>query len=172
MNKNLAWAYVCLALIATITLASGSNIGFSVEGKPITSIDKKTVFSGVQDRYDAPIRPPRAEVYTLTVSNKFIPRSYPLPEFQGCLYDSESGRSQYASINADVVESRNDFSRFGSVEVGVGKTEQVKYFLESAPKFPEQKEVNFDYLLLLDNDIECRNILLSEIDPAMQIPII
>jgi len=172
MNKNLFWAYICLALIAIITLASGSNIGFTVESKPVDSISKTSVFSTTETQFREPIMSPQSEVYTITVSNKFIPRSYPLPEFQGCLYDSKTGKTQYAEIDADVSEPREGFSRFGSVEVGIGKTEQVKYFLVSTPKIPEQEKVDFDHLLLLDQEADCWSILPSELDEAIKIPII
>ncbi|MBW3019222.1 hypothetical protein KY329_03495 [Candidatus Woesearchaeota archaeon] len=163
MNKNLLLALICIGLIAVITLASGSNYGFDVSGKPVASLEQDQVFSAET----GPVIPAKIAVYTLTVSNSFIPRSYPLPEFEGCFYNSKTGQGQYASISADVSD-RRDFSRFGSVEVGVGETKSVKFYLDTMPR---GKESEFDLLLLIEEG-ECYDLLPSEVESAVKIPLI
>lgn len=168
MNRNLLLAFICLGLMAVITLASGSNVGFSVEERPIESLSKEKVMYSADEA--VPRVPSRIKVYTITVSNSFLPRSYPVPEFEGCFYDSVTGKAQYAGITADNVK-RSAFSRFGSVELGTGETKSIGLYLEAMPRFGKDGQ-EFDQLLLLDSKAGCYDLMPSDIESAVKIPII
>ncbi len=101
--KNMKFALLDVILILLIVAVSASGIGLNVETHPVASVLLKDIVI-VRQEGDAQYQPPAIPIYTVTVTNKFIPRQYELPIATACLYNSEKKASSYLDVRWDVQE--------------------------------------------------------------------
>lgn len=191
-NKNLIAAITCVAIILIIIALSGSNIGWKVEKQAVSSVKLKSVaVTKVEgEPYGAG---PGTPIYTISVTNTFIPRQYELPYHQACLYNTELKTALYADTKWDV---KGEASQLGqettSLEIIKGtKTanllvfQGIRYTPKDVNAIPAaatptkvQEEVYDQLLLYLQEGglnpmfPDCSNLQESDINAAIKIPII
>ena len=107
-SKNLIAAGVCILIIAIIAALSASNIGWKVEKKAVSSVKLSDVM--VTKLEGEPYGTgPGVQIYTITITNTFIPRQYELPYFSICLYNTELKKSSIADARWDIKEQSSQF---------------------------------------------------------------
>ena len=188
-NKNLIAAEICILIIVIITALSASNIGWKVESKAAESVKLSDVVVAKLEGepYGAG---PGTPIYTIKVTNSFIPRQYELPFTSVCLYNSELKKTSVADVRWDVPGqiSQYDGSNTNTMEIISGtKTANLLVFqgirykpVATAPVAVPTKateEVYDQLLLFLQYEWvyfyrDCYNLQESDFKAAVIIPII
>lgn len=123
-KKNIDWnlkaAIACILIIAVITALSGSNIGWKVEKQAAASVKLSDVV--VTKLEGEPYgTAPGTPIYTIKITNTFIPRQYDLPNFNICLYNTELKRSSIADAKWTLKESKSQYDEYqNTIEVKSG----------------------------------------------------
>lgn len=184
-NKNLIAAIVCIVIIAILITFSGSNIGWKVEQQAAQSIQLKDVIVERKEG-EAQYGPGQGtQIYTITVTNTFIPRLYELPKTAACLYNSELKATTNADIKWAFGKEYTEYDReTTTMEVYGTKTANllifrgIRYKPESTAPVPvkEQKPEVYDQLLLFLSDrlnfyMDCYALQEKDFDKAIKIKI-
>ena len=179
-NKNIA--ITSLIIIGIITALSASPLGFNVtttHAQQITNQDIIAVLEEGQPQYKTPGTP----IYTVTITNKFIPRQYELPTTGACLYNSEKNAYQWANTQWDIGEQYSDFGpTLQTIELGTEtKTATLKITQEARykPMPVEAKPIKYEpekydtlYLFIgANNYVDCYNIQPQDMQKAIRIPV-
>ncbi|MEM3154565.1 MAG: hypothetical protein QW165_03320 [Candidatus Woesearchaeota archaeon] len=119
-------ATACMVVIATIVTLSASQIGWTVTSSSVPSIKLSELQTVIEE--GQPSYPVSYPIYTVTVTNTFIPRQYELPQASACLYNAENKAASNANVFWDVAGQPSDFGIPGNIlEVGRGsKTATLK----------------------------------------------
>jgi hypothetical protein len=183
-------AIISLVLIGILVGLSAAPYGWTVQTTttPSLKLDQLvTVYKEGQIEYSKPPVP----IYTVTVTNTFIPRQYELPNAQACLYNTEKGAGQWVNVGWDYEELHSEFGPdLNAMEVYRGSKTAVlnansqPYYEPATPvKTPvppdtKRETPEYDKLLLfispqLSYDyIECTALKPSDFSKAITIPII
>lgn len=183
-KKTMKHAYTAigaLIVIATIVTMSAIPIGWTLEKRSVQNIALEEVVPVIEE--GKPVYQKGTPVYTLTVTNKWIPRQYELPQAQACLYNSEENAYDFADVYWDVQGQRTDFGPQNVLELGqeqrtatlmLGSRAQVRPLPVDAPDY-EPRVYDTLFLLLNEGDrreyIECYNLQPEQIQEAVKIPI-
>src|SRR5574341_490640 len=130
-KKEKSWggwkiATTCMVIIAIIVALSASPIGWKISTTSVKSIKLSELQPVLEE--GQPSYPAAYPIYTVTVTNTFIPRQYELPQASACMYNIE----KKAASNANVFWSEPGMpSEFGlpgnTIEIGKGsKTATLK----------------------------------------------
>ena len=145
-KKNVTLATVCLVLIAIIVAISAAPFGWKVSGVAVQSVrlaDIQPVLEEGQPSY-----PTSFPIYTLTVTNNFIPRQFELPQASVCLYNTEKKSASNANVMWDVGQEQTDFGLFGQVVEVMSGTKVANLKISSNPYYKpapvEAKQVKFE----------------------------
>lgn len=139
-------ATTCMVIIAIIVALSASPIGWKISTSSTPSIklsELQPILEEGQPSYSASF-----QIYTVTVTNTFIPRQYELPQASACLYNIERKAASNANVFWSEPGVQSDFGLPGNtVEVGRGsKTATLKIsqspYYKPAPR--EAKPVQFE----------------------------
>lgn len=185
-NKNLIAAIVCIVIIAILISLSGSNIGWKVETHAVDSIQLKDVISERLET-EAQYGPGQGTpIYTITVSNSFIPRQFELPNTAACLYNSDLKTATNADLRWSFGKDYTDYDiQTTTMEVSGVKTANL-LVLRSVRYKPESMKTEtsvaiattevYDQLLLFVSDKltfykDCYNLQEKDFDEAIKIAI-
>jgi len=184
-RPNAKLAAASLALIALLVGVSAMPVGWNIGATKVDSLSMSDIMP-VLDEGKARYQTRGTPIYTLTVTNNWIPRQYELPQAQACFYNSEKQAYQHAGVNWDVQEQRSDFGpNLNVIELGRG-TETATLLLGSSPQIrpmPVEKPIDFEpqtydtlYLFLNEDDrydyIECFNLQPEQLQEAILIPVL
>lgn len=185
-GSNLAIALVCIVLIVIIIALSASPIGWKIEKKAVDSINLKDVVV-LRNEGEAGYGLPGIPVYTITVTNTFIPRQYELPYVMSCLYNSNLRTNSYISTQWDTQPQVSEFGQgSNTLEVIRGtKTATLKLMPEirykpnqPVPVKQVQQNETYDQLLLFFQEaggrtkyIDCFNLQDADLESAIKIAV-
>lgn len=182
-------AIISLVLIGILVGLSAAPYGWTVQTTTAPSIKLDqlvTIYQEGQVEYSKPPVP----VYTITVTNTFIPRQYELPNAQACLYNTEKGAGQWVGVSWDYDSMRSEFGpELNTLEVYRGSKTAVlnansqPYYEPSVPvkAIPTntlRETPEYDKLLLFISPqfnyeyVECTALKQSDLARAITIPII
>jgi len=119
---------------------------------------------------------PETTIYTITITNTFLPRQYQLPKANACLYNSQLRKSVDTGVVWGGKSRRKDFGMdLNTVEIGrETKTVELKLmphgrFIPSPEgrqvKIPEEPEVYDKLLLFLDEGPHYEYVNCYELQP-------
>ena len=193
-DKNVLAAVVCIFIIAVIVALSASKIGWKVEKKAVDSVELNKLVI-VLEQGQQFYQPPGIPIYTITVTNTFMPRQYEIPFVTACLYNSDKKAYSYIDAQWDL---RQDASELGlgqnTIEIASGSrnatlkvmpvvrykgtaTVQAVQAEKMGPIVSSEIDV-YDQLLvfLMDpnkrfNYIDCNSLQQKDIDSALKIAI-
>lgn len=134
-------ATTCMVLIAIIVALSASPIGWTVSSSAVSSVrlsEIQPILEQGQPEY--PISFP---IYTVTVTNTFIPRQYELPQASACLYNTDKKSASNANVFWDIAGQPSDFGIPGNaLEVG-RETKSANLKLSQSPYYkPSPRDVS------------------------------
>ena len=184
-------AIISLVLIGILVGLSAVPYGWTVDKSSVSSVkldQVMTVYQEGQAEYNKPPVP----VYTITVTNTFIPRQYELPNAQACLYNTEKQAGQWIGASWDYESMRSEFApSLDTLEVGKGsktavlrvnnqpyyETRPVKVPMPSPSAMVQETPVYDQLLLFLGPQtsyeyVECTALKQSDFSRAIKIPII
>lgn len=184
-SKQHVYAITSMALIAILVALSAVPVGWNIQTQAATSIKLSDIMPVIEEgkpHYQTRGVP----VYTLTVTNNWVPRQYELPQASACLYNSQEDAYQYADVRWDTPEQRSDFGPSLQVlELGRG-TKSASLLLGASPQLRpipvETKPLQFEpqvydnlYLFVKQTDryeyLDCYNLQPGQIQDAIVIPI-
>jgi len=117
-------ATACMVIIAIIVSLSASPIGWKVTTSAVPSIrlsDLQPILQEGQPSYAASF-----PIYSVTVTNSFIPRQYELPQASVCMYNIEKKAAANANVFWGEQTQPSDFGLPGNtIEVGRGSKTAV-----------------------------------------------
>lgn len=179
------YAIGSLALIAIIVAISAVPFGWSIQANAVDSLRLSDVVPVIEEGKPQ-YRTKGVPVYTLTITNNWVPRQYELPDASACLHNTDKDAYQYAETTWDVKEQRSDFGpTLNVVELGKG-TKTVSLLLGASPQVRpipvEAKPVEYEppvydtlYLFVKQTDryeyIDCYNLQPEQMQDAIVIPI-
>ncbi len=182
-------AIISLVLIGILVGLSAVPYGWTVQTTTVPSLKLDqvvTVYKEGQVEYSKPPVP----IYTITVTNTFIPRQYELPNAQACLYNTEKGAGQWIGVSWDYDAMRSEFGpELNTLEVYRGsKTATLNansqpYYETRPVKAPAPVDVTqetpeYDKLLLFISPqmtyeyVECTALKPTDFSRAITIPIV
>lgn len=116
MNKNLALAILCIALIAIITLLSALPFGFSKTEETAISVPAELITPVRDETKGYSGTTPGPVVYRITFTNTWLPRQVPLPRANACLYNSKTRQGVWANTHWQISNLETKISDFNSDE--------------------------------------------------------
>lgn len=181
-------AILSLVLIGILVGLSAVPYGWTVQTTTVPSLKLDqliTVYKEGQVEYSKPPVP----IYTITVTNKFIPRQYELPNAQACLYNTEKGAGQWVNVGWDYDAMRSEIGPdLNTMEVYRGSKTAVlnannQPFYEPRPVKESVQDIKretpeYDKLLLFVSPqmkyeyVECSALKQSDLARAITIPIV
>lgn len=182
-------AIISLALIGILVGLSAVPYGWTVQTTTAPSLKLDQVVSVYKEGQVEYSKPP-VPIYTITVTNTFIPRQYELPNAQACLYNTEKGAGQWANVAWDYEAMRSEFGpNLNTMEVYRGSKTAVlnvnsQPYYETRPvKAPVPADVpqetpEYDKLMIFLSPqtsydyVECSALKQSDFARAITIPII
>ena len=145
-TRDAKLAVACIVLIAIIVGISAAPFGWRVSGTAVPTVKLSDIQPILEE--GQPSYPTSVPIYTMTITNNFIPRQFELPQASVCLYNTEKKSAANANVMWDVGQEPTDFGLFGQViEVSSGtKTANLK--ISSNPYYKpapvEAKQVKFE----------------------------
>lgn len=114
MNKNLALAILCIALIAIITLLSALPFGFSKTEETAISVPAELITPVRDETKGYSGTTPGPVVHRITFTNTWLPRQVPLPRANACLYNSKTRQGAWANAHWQISTLESKISDFNS----------------------------------------------------------
>ncbi len=132
-TKNAKLAALCIVIIAIIVAISAAPFGWKVSGTAVQSVRLSEIQPVLEE--GQPSYPTSFPLYTLTITNNFIPRQFELPQANVCLYNTEKKSATNANVMWDVGQAPSDFGLFGQVIEVMSGTKTANLKITSNPYY-------------------------------------
>ncbi len=118
-QKNWKIATACMIIIGIIVALSASPIGWAVSKQATQSVRLSDVYKILEEGQPDYGPGPGVPLYSITITNTFIPRQYELPQANACLYNTEKKAGTDVPVQWDISEKPLDFGpSLNTVEMG------------------------------------------------------
>lgn len=139
-TRSAKLAALCMVIIAIIVAISAAPIGWNVSGIAARSVRLSDIQPILEE--GQPSYPTSFPIYTMTITNNFIPRQFELPQASVCLYNTEKKSATNANVMWDIGQEQSDFGLFGQVVEVMSGTKIANLKISSNPYYkPSPREV-------------------------------
>ncbi len=181
-RQNAKISITCIVLIAIIITLSAMPIGWQITTSQVSSVSLQDIMP-ILEEGKPHYATPGTNIYSITITNTFLPRQYELPIANACLYNTEKNAYQWTNVNWDVTGLPSDFGpNLNTIELG-RETKTANLRITSNPQYrpmpAEPKTAIFEpqeydklYLFIDTEYVDCYNIQPRDAQKAIIIEII
>lgn len=182
-GPNVLSASIALGIMAIIVGLSTVPYGLTSHGKAVSSVALDSILPVVEEG-KAPYRSSNVPLYTMSVTNTFIPRQFELAQASACLYNTEKNAYRYLDVMWDIPNQMSDFGPSNRVlEVDFGTktatlTTSVYPQVRPVMEKPIQYELEvYDELYLIFNEgdryeyVDCFSLTPQQKEQAVKIAV-